>query len=195
MPNSAVKSLRANDTSSQDAGKSVAARSAKCISLSSHHHLPNSKLIRTAPPQAGLFAFALQSKPIRKSPAVRLSHTKRNAGRYDAQCRKGTSSGRCLPEAAKGVIRRRSHARATRVTPISPYLNGQAQQAGKGGGNAPERRSGVPLPIPANGGSPTVTTPTNRARGCHCTAALHGAASAVSIHGPAALITMRGRTA
>ena len=35
IPNSAVKSLRANDTSSQDAGKSVAARSAKCISPSS----------------------------------------------------------------------------------------------------------------------------------------------------------------
>ena len=62
--------------------------------------------------------------------------------------------------------------------PRSPWTGAAGRQRG---GNAPQRRSGVLLPIPANNGSPAVTTPTNRARGCHCAAALHRAASAVSI--------------
>ena len=103
MPNSAVKSLRANDTSSQDAGKSVAARSAKCISPSSFSIITRFPNIHKQPrsPRGCLRSCDTISKPIAK-----------NAAAQNAAKRERSRRGRRRPD-------------------LAPNRHQQAQQAGE----------------------------------------------------------------
>lgn len=99
IPNSAVKRPSAYDTSSQDAGKSVAARSAnrKTSPLLHHKTIPK-RPARFKP--AGRFALP----PIPGDTESR-NHVKRNAGRETAPCKTGARSHHAFGRGRAGKLR------------------------------------------------------------------------------------------
>ena len=128
MPNSAVKSLRANDTSSQDAGKSVAARSAKCISLftsSKQTSFPNiTHTSQNAPPQSGAV----------RVPAATQANTQK-PGRPPS---KPPSRSRHRPRGNNGTRSRQS---GPDQPPIS--MDRRSQQAGRGAAEPHKAKCGT----------------------------------------------------
>ncbi len=109
IPNSAVKRLSAYDTSSQDAGKSVAARSANHIPLPSH---PIQALARSKP--AGAFCVRTPTRNAPAIPGISARRTRADGQGTRRRSRQGS------PKRPPSVPRRPNQAAASAAHTATP---------------------------------------------------------------------------